>query len=721
MVFQQFNLFPHWTVLRNVTKPHRRVHPRPGARPRAGCAASCSSGSASPTRPRPIPAQLSGGQQQRVAIARAAGRPGPRIMLFDEPTSALDPELVDEVLAVLRDLAGGGMTMIVVTHEMEFARAGRRPVRVHGPRAGSSRRAPPEELFARPATDRLRLPPAVPVAADAVRHGSRRDGAPSRAVGDLVLDEPDPAVLPRAAAALLRLGRRGDRPRRGAAHAPPPSRPALDVPAPPADPAALAALAARGLRRRDAGGQPRLRRRRRRACSTPSAYAREAGLATAGAGPTSPQARAPAVVDRRRGTAVGVLSLQLRRARASPGRPRASPAAPTCRCSPTTNSTHATPGRAADGLHLRRLRPASDRMADRRARALRRRGRRRGGGVAQGRRAHPGRAGRLRVPRCPRRVDAGADLVFGHHAHIMRGIEVYRGRPIFHGLGNFVTVTRALSHDDGTRAERRAWAASARGAVRLRARPGDAVLPVPPREPQHRPSPGAPSTQGRLTEAGFVPVLDRRRRPAGTAHRRRSGTAGRRVHRGHHRASRPRDHVRVAGRPGRASPRHRGGHRVTERATRRPLEDVVVLDLTTALAGPYATLLLAGLGARVIKVENPATGGDAARNNAPYLTTAGSPWPAPTSRTCRCRCCRGGATRSRSPSTSRVPAARRCSSTWCGTPTSWWRTSAPASPSGSVSTTGGWRRSTRGSSPPRSAASGPTAAPAGRWTRSSRR
>ncbi len=120
MVFQQFNLFPHMSVQDNVIEAPTRVKKMPrdqaivlaeqlldqtGMRDKAGA----------------YPMQLSGGQQQRVAIARALAMQ-PKLMLFDEPTSALDPELVGDVLAVMRDLATSGMTMIVVTHEMGFAR-----------------------------------------------------------------------------------------------------------------------------------------------------------------------------------------------------------------------------------------------------------------------------------------------------------------------------------------------------------------------------------------------------------------------------------------------------------------------------------------------------------------------------------------------------------------------------------------------------------------------
>ena len=120
MVFQQFNLFPHLTVLDNLTLAARRIrHVR--APRRTSARASCSRASGSSEKAGQHPHQLSGGQQQRVAIARALMME-PHVMLFDEVTSALDPELVGEVLVVMRDLARDGMTMLVVTHEMQFAR-----------------------------------------------------------------------------------------------------------------------------------------------------------------------------------------------------------------------------------------------------------------------------------------------------------------------------------------------------------------------------------------------------------------------------------------------------------------------------------------------------------------------------------------------------------------------------------------------------------------------
>jgi polar amino acid transport system ATP-binding protein len=120
MVFQHFNLFPHRTVLENVIEAPILVkgQPREEAMARAqDLLGKVGLGSKADA----YPAQLSGGQQQRVAIARALAME-PKLMLFDEPTSALDPELVGDVLAVMRDLAQAGMTMLVVTHEMGFAR-----------------------------------------------------------------------------------------------------------------------------------------------------------------------------------------------------------------------------------------------------------------------------------------------------------------------------------------------------------------------------------------------------------------------------------------------------------------------------------------------------------------------------------------------------------------------------------------------------------------------
>jgi polar amino acid transport system ATP-binding protein len=153
MVFQQFNLFPHLTVGRNVTIAQRLVLKcsRPDAEARArkllnrvGLSEKWDA----------YPAELSGGQQQRVAIARALAME-PKVMLFDEATSALDPELVGEVLDVMRSLAAEGMTMLVVTHEMGFARnVADRVVFMDGGRVVAD--GPPEQLLDAPSDERLK-------------------------------------------------------------------------------------------------------------------------------------------------------------------------------------------------------------------------------------------------------------------------------------------------------------------------------------------------------------------------------------------------------------------------------------------------------------------------------------------------------------------------------------------------------------------------------------
>jgi len=120
MVFQQFNLFPHLTVMQNITLAPIWVRKKPKDEAEA-TAMSLLERVGIPEQADKYPGQLSGGQQQRVAIARSLAME-PKIMLFDEPTSALDPEMIKEVLDVMKELARSGMTMIVVTHEMGFAR-----------------------------------------------------------------------------------------------------------------------------------------------------------------------------------------------------------------------------------------------------------------------------------------------------------------------------------------------------------------------------------------------------------------------------------------------------------------------------------------------------------------------------------------------------------------------------------------------------------------------
>jgi glutamate transport system ATP-binding protein len=153
MVFQQFNLFAHMSVLDNVTLGPIRVRGQSRQEAERRARELLARVGVENQAPK-MPAQLSGGQQQRVAIARALAM-SPKLMLFDEPTSALDPEMISEVLDVMRDLASGGMTMIVITHEMGFARsAANRVVFMDGGRILEE--APPAEFFASPKTERAK-------------------------------------------------------------------------------------------------------------------------------------------------------------------------------------------------------------------------------------------------------------------------------------------------------------------------------------------------------------------------------------------------------------------------------------------------------------------------------------------------------------------------------------------------------------------------------------
>jgi polar amino acid transport system ATP-binding protein len=184
-VFQRFNLFANLSALDNVSIGPRRVlelsklEARRRARAqleRLGLAEHAGK----------LPSQLSGGQQQRVAIARALSM-DPALMLFDEPTSALDPELVDEVLQTMRELARSGMTMIVVTHELDFAReVGDRVIFMDGGRIVEE--GPPDRVFSAPAQDRtraflrrlLRTGPPHPVADDGGGRGGHVAPVPER-------------------------------------------------------------------------------------------------------------------------------------------------------------------------------------------------------------------------------------------------------------------------------------------------------------------------------------------------------------------------------------------------------------------------------------------------------------------------------------------------------------------------------------------------------------
>ena len=153
MVFQQFNLFPHLTVIQNITLAQRKVRNR--SRSEAiDMARRQLTRVGIPEKADAYPRQLSGGQQQRVAIARALAME-PRVMLFDEPTSALDPEMVKEVLDVMLELASEGMTMVVVTHEMGFARAAADRL-LFIDEGEVVEIGPPEEVFSNPSHERTR-------------------------------------------------------------------------------------------------------------------------------------------------------------------------------------------------------------------------------------------------------------------------------------------------------------------------------------------------------------------------------------------------------------------------------------------------------------------------------------------------------------------------------------------------------------------------------------
>ena len=151
MVFQQFNLFPHMTVTRNVALAPIKVK-KMGEREAVELAHQILARVGLSDKINAYPGELSGGQQQRVAIARALAMQ-PKVMLFDEPTSALDPEMINEVLDVMKDLARDGMTMVVVTHEMGFAReVGDRVLFMDEGRIVEE--GPPEQIFSNPQNPR---------------------------------------------------------------------------------------------------------------------------------------------------------------------------------------------------------------------------------------------------------------------------------------------------------------------------------------------------------------------------------------------------------------------------------------------------------------------------------------------------------------------------------------------------------------------------------------
>ncbi|HSU21945.1 MAG TPA: amino acid ABC transporter ATP-binding protein [Variovorax sp.] len=163
MVFQQFNLYPHLSALDNVALALRRVQRRPRAEAEARARAALEQVGLG-DKAGSLPSELSGGQQQRVGIARAVAL-APQVILFDEPTSALDPELVEDVLNVMRGLRERGMTMLVVTHEMAFAHAAAdRVVFMDG--GVVVEQGTPADIFERPREARTR--------AFVARHGARR-------------------------------------------------------------------------------------------------------------------------------------------------------------------------------------------------------------------------------------------------------------------------------------------------------------------------------------------------------------------------------------------------------------------------------------------------------------------------------------------------------------------------------------------------------------------
>ncbi|WP_197514797.1 amino acid ABC transporter ATP-binding protein [Mycobacterium sp. 852013-50091_SCH5140682] len=153
MVFQSFNLFAHKTILENVTLAPIKVRKADKEKTRKEAMTLLERVGVASQADK-YPAQLSGGQQQRVAIARSLAM-NPKVMLFDEPTSALDPEMINEVLAVMTDLAGEGMTMVVVTHEMGFARRASHRV-VFMADGAVVEDAAPEEFFTNPKSDRAK-------------------------------------------------------------------------------------------------------------------------------------------------------------------------------------------------------------------------------------------------------------------------------------------------------------------------------------------------------------------------------------------------------------------------------------------------------------------------------------------------------------------------------------------------------------------------------------
>ncbi|MGW6443223.1 CapA family protein [Lentzea sp. NPDC055074] len=326
-------------------------------------------------------------------------------------------------------------------------------------------------------------------------------------VGDLVLDEPDPAsFLVPARQALAR----GDLVigHVEVPHSTTDVQVSTDVPAPPADPAGLAALADAGFHVVTLAGNHVYDAGEVGVTDT-IAHARAAGLATAGAGPDLASARAPAVLERG-GLRIGVLSYNL----VGPRESWATSSKAGCahvRVLTHYELDHATPGGPpsvytfADPASLAAMSGDIEALAsevDVVAVSMHK-------GVGH----TPAVLAMYEQPVARAAVDAGAHVVFGHHAHIMRGIEVYRGRPIFHGLGNFVTVTHALSPTGNDSVERSDWA---RKRVELYGFAPDPQMPFYPFHPESRNTVIAVCRFDRdgVVSAGFVPCwIDQRGRP----------------------------------------------------------------------------------------------------------------------------------------------------------------------------------------------------------------
>ncbi|NKQ51346.1 CapA family protein [Amycolatopsis sp. K13G38] len=327
-------------------------------------------------------------------------------------------------------------------------------------------------------------------------------------VGDLILDEPDPAFFLAPAAPVLRtadvtIGHVE------VPHSTTTAQQSTDVPAPPADPAALGALAAAGFDVVTLAGNHIYDAGETGVADT-VAHARKAGLVTAGAGANLAEARTPAIVERD-GLTVGVLSYNCVGPRESWATSRKGGCA-YVHVLTHYELDHASPG-GPPKIYTFTDPDTQEAMAED-IRALRQRADVVLVSMHKGVGHTPEVVAMYEGPLARAAIDAGADAVFGHHSHIMRGIEVHRGKPIFHGLGNFVTVTHALtpSEDTGS-AERAAWAERRR---QLYGFEPDPRMPAFPFHPESRNTAIAWCRFDRdgLAEAGFVPCwIDDEARP----------------------------------------------------------------------------------------------------------------------------------------------------------------------------------------------------------------